>query len=296
MTLQAIIDELRQEYRHVGFFFVTSPTERCGITLLQRMINATGSAIIYGENGFLLFKFTHQLIDYLDDKFDLKVSTTRSASEQFYGGNRGMDGTQLFPDFEKYAKEVLRTFYRLMEFYQIQSKNKGFDIWGIKCPLPAIHMDPIPLLQLLPRCRMIIVDRSLEQIARSHCARWPEYFTDQEGFYALGYRWMKNRILLKRVHGKKILRIIYDDWMQNPDLVADQIEKTFDISVDRNQIREKINVQHGVMRPIPGAVRRRAGYYLPPADLPAGADAWLREGAEAARRAFAPRPAGAAPD
>ena len=64
MELYSIVDELRHKYARIQLCLITAPTERCGITLIQRMINAGGECVIYGENPWLFFELPNLLLRY----------------------------------------------------------------------------------------------------------------------------------------------------------------------------------------------------------------------------------------
>src|SRR5205823_5051355 len=98
-----VIDALRREYAHVKFLWITAPTPRCGITLLQRMFNAGEEAIIYGENSFLLSGLPGSLAEmFMSPGFAVMSRKAEETAEKFFAGNRGMDGTTLWPDLAAY--------------------------------------------------------------------------------------------------------------------------------------------------------------------------------------------------
>jgi hypothetical protein len=136
MRLQDIIDELRREYAHVEFLWITAPTERCGITLLQRMFNAGKEAIIYGENTYLLYGLPVRLIGkfgvFESDRVVSKYHSQSQDAAKRFNQSPGIDGTLLSPDYAAYVKQVLGEFYRLCEFFQAESRKRGFGFWGIR--------------------------------------------------------------------------------------------------------------------------------------------------------------------
>jgi hypothetical protein len=112
----------------------------------------------------------------------------------------------------------------------------------------------------------------LEDVAKSVLARWPKQFSTPEAFRNLGYRWMTNRAILQNLTGERIIHVNYRHWMQDPNVIANLIEKTFFVRVDRDEIHRKINVHD------------RPTGYLPPAELPDGAAGWLQEGTQVAAK------------
>jgi len=276
MEFSEVIAGLREEYSHLRFILVTSPSPRCGVTLMQRMINAGGQCVIYGENMYFLYKLPSATFGYGVEGFSKKVEITRDTADRFFGGHRSMDASTLFPDYVRYVRENIRSFYRLVELYQEESQMRGANCWGIKCPMfePGCAR---ALLKLLPLPQMIIITRDLGAVARSWYARWPNELKHPEAFRTLGYRWAANKKFLDAIQGDQVLHINYEEWMKNPDMVANSIEKTFGVRVAREEIERKINLPDNDPK-VQVAQRRKGGWYLPPQDLPPEADEWLQQG------------------
>ena len=66
--------------------FVVAPARRCGTTLLQRALNSSGTAIIYGENFMFLEVLPGSLPGILGN-LPLKKARTREVREQVLSGN-----------------------------------------------------------------------------------------------------------------------------------------------------------------------------------------------------------------
>jgi hypothetical protein len=276
MEFSDVIAGLREEYRHLRFILVTSPLPRCGVTLMQRMINAGGQCLIYGENAYLTFKLPSQLF-WFAERFPDKVEATRNTMERFFGGHRNMDATAFFPDYVRYVRENIRSFYRLVEFYQRESQMRGANSWGMKCPL-AEPGCASALLKLLPPPRMIIITRDLRAVARSMYARWPHVLKDaRETFRKMGYQWAANKKFLDAIQSDQVLHIDYEEWIKNPDMVASSVEKIFGVRVAREEIERKINI-HDFDPKVQVAQQRNGGWYLSPRDLPPEGDEWLQQG------------------
>jgi hypothetical protein len=58
-----------------------------------------------------------------------------------------------------------------------------------------------------------------------------------------------------------------EEWMKNPDMVANSIEKTFGVRVAREEIERKINLPDG--DPKVQVAQRRKGGLVPPSPGPA---------------------------
>jgi Sulfotransferase family len=275
MEFSDVIAELREEYSHLRFILITSPSPRCGVTLIQRMINAGGQCVIYGENNFLMFKLPTTMLSFLDP---YKLEATRKTADRFFGGHRNIDATALYPDYVRYVRENIRFFYRLVEFYQEESQMRGANCWGMKIPLASPRWASA-LLKLLSLPQMIITSRDLGAVARSMYARWPHKLKNPEAFRTFGYSWAENKKFLDAIQGDQVLHINYEEWMKNPDIVANSIEKTFGVRVAREEMERKINI-HDFDPNIKVAQRQKGGWYLLPQNLPPEADEWLQQGVQ----------------
>ena len=76
-----------------------------------------------------MFKLPSEIIGFAE-RFPYKVEVTRNTADRFFGGHRNMDATALFPDYVRYVRENIRSFYRLVEFYQVEKPQSGEQIAG----------------------------------------------------------------------------------------------------------------------------------------------------------------------
>ena len=67
-------------------------------------------------------------------------------------------------------------------------------------------------------------------------------FKNPEAFRTFGYRWAGNKKFLDAIQGDQVLHIDYEEWIKNPDMVANSIEKIFGVRVAREEIERKINI------------------------------------------------------
>jgi hypothetical protein len=275
MPLQSVVEDLRRQYRHLRFCFVTAPTERCGITLVQRILNTGRDTIIYGENPWLLYKFPTFLMAHCDDHFDEKKRVTDATRHTFLSGHRAMDATALFPP--TLTRETLRQFYHLLQSYQEDSEQHGAILWGMKCPIPD-RTSARALFRLLPNPRVIALHRNLFDIARSMHTRWPAEYADADAFRRLGRRWRQNSGFLRRFSGPNVLHINYGQFISNPMDTVTLLEKTLGVKVGRQELQRKINVDSQSQRRPPND----EDIYLSPVPLPAQAAEWLRQGMDEA--------------
>src|SRR5262245_7763501 len=111
--------------------FIVAPWRRCGTTLLQRALNSSGSAIIYGEN----FVFVEQypfMVARVNAGLERKQARTASIRRRVLSGDYDIDASALFPDFGLYAQLMRSHFYALARYYERLTHRYGRPIWGLK--------------------------------------------------------------------------------------------------------------------------------------------------------------------
>ena len=87
--------------------FVIGPTTRCGTSLLQRLLNSTGKAVIYGENFALLQTFPDIIRNYQREA-DAKRKVIAMARDLLVKEKEDFEASSLFPDFDNYLRAIGR--------------------------------------------------------------------------------------------------------------------------------------------------------------------------------------------
>jgi hypothetical protein len=149
---------------------ITSPTTRCGTTLVQRLLSASDNAFLYGEGvGHHIVALTQSFVTALRNieqhggEFDAHLERALIGV---------MDDWQ--PGLMAPSNVMLRgwteTYYQLPVVLSEFGRSIGRPIWGFK--LPALSHDVIAaLLRLMPRARVIYVFRSPFDALKSAKAR-----------------------------------------------------------------------------------------------------------------------------
>jgi hypothetical protein len=258
------IDHYRNKYRHICPIVILAPIQRCGSTLLQRMINAGGEAIVYGENFYLAENLPRSVGD-IAGSMQQKTALTAPTMEKFLGGDRGIDATTLFPDYPKYAALVVKSFYEILDLYQEESEAKGFKTWGLKYQMRdagGAHN----FLHLLPNVRLVTITRNLIDVAKSYYARWPEQLRDEQAFAQLAGRWKAHNNFLDQIKLPH-LAIRYEAFMQDAEGHAKKLQEATGVAISAEELRRKINIHPGDPAER-RAQAREGGHYLPPQELP----------------------------
>src|SRR5687768_5121961 len=175
---------------------IVAPTRRCGTTLLQRALNSTGKALIYGEN----FNFVENypaIVAGVFRQYEQKKSRTREVREQVLGGS-DIDASAMFPDYDPYGRLMREHFYRIVRYYDEQTRGCGRELWGIKHQIRRLD-GFAAFLRLLPTGRYIFVYRNVFDVARSDKARFPSDYGAPQQFALLGRQWASHSEFLRRI-------------------------------------------------------------------------------------------------
>jgi hypothetical protein len=149
---------------------VTSPTTRCGTTLVQRLISASDNAFVYGE------EVGNQMC-VLTRLFSTQIlAAEQNAADVDTAFWRAMDGTldEWRPGLAPPAHVTLRAWTDI--YYQLPlslakfGRSIGRPIWGFKWPGCSIEALKT-FLTLMPQSKIVYVVRDLEDALKSAKAR-----------------------------------------------------------------------------------------------------------------------------
>lgn len=221
--------------------FIVSPAARCGITLLQRLFNSTGQALIFGENAFLMAQLPAHVIEMgnrdLTAQFD-------QARERLLAGEYDFWSSSIWPNTGRWQQGVLESILRLLGIYQREAEQAGRSRWGIKNPLA----DPRAValyFELLPRSRFIFLHRHVLDVMRSQKARrWLEVPGKLE--QAVN-QWRVNMDYMhSAAGGERLLAIRYEEMIDQPDAWSERLEAFAGVSgIDRSIFARKVNTFRG---------------------------------------------------
>jgi hypothetical protein len=275
-----LIESLKEEYAHLDPIIILAPTPRCGASLLQRIVNAGGEAIIYGENLYLTEHLPRGVCDVIA-RHDSKSEVTDLMTERFLYGDRSRDAAALFPDYMRYAESVLRQFYQLLDFYRQESAQYGLNHWGIKTRVrDGRAMENF--LSLLPNARVVTIHRDVLDVAKASFVRWPKQFQTAEDFRVLGQRWASNTQLLRRL-SVPYMELDFDTLLNHVPICAERLQQHLGIAVDIEFLYAPLLPLHTPDR-LGAVLTHDGGYSLPFKSLPTGATEALLLGAGQARR------------
>src|SRR5262249_11390796 len=160
--------------------FIVAPARRCGTTLLQRALNSSDNALIYGEN-FTFLESYPGLLPGILASMPLKKARSRDVRREVLGGNYDIDASAMFPDYEDYAKLMKAHFYEIANYYEKWSREYGRRVWGLKHQIRNAD-NFAAFMGLLPAARFVFVYRNVFDVARSDRARFPGDYTSTASF------------------------------------------------------------------------------------------------------------------
>ena len=258
-----LLQQLREKHGSPAPILILAPTTRCGSTLLQRAINGAGQAIVYGEN-FIFMESAPLLLGGRITDIEPKARAATATLGAFLNGDRGIDGSGLFPDYRAYRELLLSFVYRIASFYGEQSAAQGYRRWGLKhqiANLAGFHN----FVQLVPDFRSVTIFRDLVDVAKSMQTRWPENLQSEAQCLAIGKSWRENLAYLLRLDRRRNLVVRYEELVADPEKFIPAIEAHLGVLLDREAFRKRVNVHTY------DAESGRAGEaYRPPSALPAG--------------------------
>jgi hypothetical protein len=220
--------------------FIVAPSHRCGTTLIQRALNSTGRAIIYGEN-FHLLENIPAIVAQAHTNLALRIERSAEVREQVLAG-QDIDASPMYPDFAGLAA-LYRSFLReMLQYYEDKSRAYGRARWGLKHQI--MRLDGFQgFLSLVPNGTYIFVYRNVFDVARSGKARFPSVYQDARSFHELGTTWHAHMETLRAVRGANVLHLEYEEIQSDPETTARRIESHCGVvGIRRDVLQRRINV------------------------------------------------------
>ncbi len=218
--------------------FVTAPTARNGITLVQRLLNSSRQIIVYGENlNFIaaLPRLVHSSVQVHNERRDEFAAARRQFLEQAADGWT----SNLWPDPQPLMLAAFEAFYRAAVVYQQCSQQYGFMRWGIKNPVSEAAMIE-RLRVLMPRARFVFIHRHPVEVIKS--ARSRRFITSDEQLDDYARQWRDVTLGVLQQASPHVWRLKYEDLLADPDRAIDHLQQFAGVTnIDRSVMGRKFN-------------------------------------------------------
>jgi hypothetical protein len=226
---------------------VVAPWRRCGTTLVQRALNSTREALIYGENFNLLENYPI-IVAGVHSNIELKTARTATVRSQVLSGNEDVDASAMFPDYAGYASLIRAHFYTMVRYYAESTSSLGRERWGIKHQIRRVN-GFAAFRRMLPNARYVFVYRDIIDIARSDKARFPGEYASPQRFAELGRIWRRNEAFLRSINEPHVLHLEFREFAADPSQVIEKLQSHCGVSrVDPAVFQRRINVSSAIDR------------------------------------------------
>lgn len=200
---------------------LTSPTIRCGTTLLQRLLCSSSNALIYGEE--IAKDLEMQLQIFTSRKMIYSHSRQRFASSL---GNVLQGDTKdwipdLMPDIDGYLEALREGAFAGLLYCRRHAAEAGRRLWGFKYPGWPPHLLQM-LSDAIPGTRVIYISRHLADCVRSARARGEiDGDAQLENFCS---QWIDQEQFMRQWHAQHpVLMLTYESLTRDPDLAIRQL-------------------------------------------------------------------------
>jgi hypothetical protein len=202
--------EVPNKYLASAPVIVTSPTSRCGTTLVQRLISSADNAFVFGEqighDMRLLADWFVGQIRFLDN------GGGPLRDKEFESALAGtlMDWRPgLTPPTRVMLSAWMETFYQVPYALTQEAQAMGRPVWGYKFPgHPRDELNAF--LRFLPRTRVVYVYRNLFDVLKSAKAR--KFVATNKDVATLCSQWARNLTEIHDLAGDgRVLLVRYED-------------------------------------------------------------------------------------
>lgn len=264
--------------RELDPILVTSPTVRCGTTLLQRLLCSSSNALVYGEEIGKDLEIQLQLD--MSRRLVYGHGRERFASnlDRVVGGDSNDWLVDLMPDLDDYLDAMREGAFAGLDACRRHAQAAGRSLWGFKYPgwsPQVIRM----LADALPATRVIYIHRDLEATARSAKA-W-HGFQDPAQMQAFCAQWVEHmRFMQQWRQDHAVLVLSYEALVADPEQAIAQLRGFLPFErIDAGLLGRRINNNTEA-----GMSPHGHAAYIEPAALTPQEQAWVDAAKSAVER------------
>lgn len=219
---------------------LTSPTIRCGTTLLQRLLCSSSNAVIYGEEigkdlELQLQIFTSRKMIYTHSRHRFS-----SSLERVMQGDTKDWIPDLMPDIDGYLEALHQASFAPLSYCQKHAKQHGRELWGFKYPGWQPHLIRM-LFDAMPGTSAIYIYRHLADCVRSAKA-WGELQNETETQQFCAH-WADHMAFMQQWQDSRpVLMLRYEDLIKNPGHAIERLCNFLPfMEIKREVLQHKIN-------------------------------------------------------
>jgi hypothetical protein len=222
---------------------VTSPTTRCGTTLVQRLLCASDNAFVYGEEIGAEFRALAALLSQQIHQFEQKQAALDDAFHLALAGALRDWRPGLTPPTAVLLKAWIDVFYQLPLALADYGQTIERPIWGFKWP--GCPPDTLRTFQtLMPGARVVYVVRNIVDTLKSAKAR--RFVKSPPEAAAYCAEWARNLRGVASLPADRLLVIRYEALMQERDAhLAALARFTGALHIRRSEFDIKVNTFEG---------------------------------------------------
>ncbi len=236
--------EVPNKYLALSPIIVTSPTARCGTTLVQRLLTASQNGFVFGEEiGNQVRVLTGWFVGEMQ-KADRNGAELDAEFKEALEGRLSAWRPGLSPPSAVLMKAWVETYYQLPQVVAQYADLIGRPLWGFK--YPGLSRDAIKaMLQLMPQARVVYVFRNLYDVLKSAKAR--RFVNTPEETVEFCAQWATNMNEIAPLVGDdRITFVKYEDFVTKRDEHVQFLEQRLGVTgMDASVFDAKINTFKG---------------------------------------------------
>jgi len=202
---------------------VTSPTIRCGTTLLQRLLCSSDNTLIYGEE--IAKDLEMQLQLFASRKMVYAHSRQRFASslDRVMQGDTNDWIPDLMPEIGGYLEALHQGSFAPLAYCQQYAEQHGRELWGFKYPGWQPHLISM-LFDAVPATKVIYISRQLADAVRSAKA-WGEIKNEADTQQFCTQWGNHGKFMHQLQHSRPVLMLQYESLVREPGQAIEQLCK-----------------------------------------------------------------------
>jgi hypothetical protein len=240
---------------------LTSPLQRSGTPLLQRLLCSAPNTLIYGERAAQELEFFLSIHAYKVQEYGLCAGANDRLLSHVLRGQVNDWIIELIPDTGGYLRAIQQSAFAGISYCHEFAVANGRPVWGFKYPAwnPAVLR---MLRRLMPHARLLFIAREL--IASLESAKAQRMMDTTQQLMGLCRSWLNGMSYIMELDDDPgVLSVRYEDLIERPaETLAAISSFTGAIGMNLAVLERRINVWAGQQ-----FAAQSADGYIPPQEL-----------------------------